>query len=601
MSTNIPTKVAGENIDQDQKTWLEGFFAGFKDKGLTFSDADKNSEQTPKQKKLIPEEKIKKNKNPFNAFSNLVNLAKKNKPPEKDDVFRFKWNGLFWLAPIHEGYMCRLRIPGGLIKANQLMELASIAKDIAWGYLQITTRNNIQIRVIEPKDTPSLLRRIQDCGLHSRGSGADNLRNFTSNPTAGIDPYELIDVSPFVKDLAHTVINQPEFYDLPRKFNVSFDGGGIVGVAEDTNDIGLRAIKIKKPPKNHPLYDKVDGGVWFQLLLGGVTGHKAFAENCGAICKPQDAVDVISALVRVYIQNGNRGNRGKARLVYLIKEWGNEKYINETNKLLEDQLIDFDFSDPLYTDLIEEQIKPIVPHAHIGAHEQTQEGLSWLGVYTPVGILQSKEAELIAEVAKEFGNGEIRLTIFQNLIIPNIPSNKIDKAREKLSKGGLACEASLIKGGTVACTGNQYCKFSSSDTKTHANEIVNYLDKKITLDKPINIHITGCPHSCAQHYIGDIGLLACKVSVDESDEPIEGYHVFVGGGFGPDKKRIGRQLFKSIPSGKQINETIYAMLAAYLSRRKKDESFYDFAMRHEISELEKMTNNVIAESSSFAA
>ena len=114
-------------------------------------------------------------------------------------------------------------------------------------------------------------------------------------------------------------------------------------------------------------------------------------------------------------------------------------------------------------------------------------------------------------------------------------------------------------------------------------------------------HVTGCPHSCAQHYIGDIGLLACKVSVDESDEPIEGYHVFVGGGFGPDKKRIGRQLFKSIPSGKQINETLYAMLAAYLSRRKKNESFYDFATRHEISDLEKMTNNVIAESSSFAA
>ena len=282
MSTNIPTKVAGENINQDQKTWLEGFFTGFKEKGLTFSDASENSKQTPKQKKLIPEEKIKKNENPFNAFSNLVNLAKKNKSPEKDDVFRFKWNGLFWLAPIHEGYMCRLRIPGGLINAHQLIELASIAKDIAWGYLQITTRNNIQIRVIKPKDTPSLLRRIQDCGLHSRGSGADNLRNFTSNPTAGIDPYELIDVSPFVKDLAHTVINQPEFYDLPRKFNVSFDGGGIVGVAEDTNDIGLRAIKIKKPPKDHPLHDKVEGGVWFQLLLGGVTGHKAFAENCGA-------------------------------------------------------------------------------------------------------------------------------------------------------------------------------------------------------------------------------------------------------------------------------------------------------------------------------
>ncbi|MFL2451358.1 MAG: NirA family protein [Verrucomicrobiales bacterium] len=601
MSTNTPNRIAGKEISPSQKNWLDGFFAGFKNQGISFSDAVSNSKNDPKKQKLIAEEKIKKTKNPFNAFSSLIKLAKRNLGPEKDDAFRFKWNGLFWLAPIHEGYMCRLRIPGGMINSNQLIELASISEDLAWGYLQITTRNNFQIRVIEPKDTPTLLRRIQDCGLHSRGAGADNLRNFTSNPTAGIDPYELIDVSPLINELAHTVINQPEFYDLPRKFNVSLDGGGIVGVAEDTNDIGLRAIRLKDPPKGHPLHGKVKGGVWFRLLMGGVTGHKEFAEDCGAICRPEDAVEIITALVKVYIQNGNRGNRGKARLVYLIKEWGNEKYIGKAQELLDGQLVNFDFSDPLFSELIENHEKPLIPHAHVGDHQQLQEGLSWLGVYIPVGILQSKEARLIAEVAKEFGTGDLRLTIFQNIIIPNIPRDRINAAREKLADGGLATEISLIKGGTVACTGNQHCKFSSSDTKSHATEIVQYLDNRITLDKPINIHVTGCPHSCAQHYIGDIGLLACKVSLNKKDDPVEGYHIFIGGGFGPDKSRIGRQIFKSIPAGNSINQTIHAMLIAYLSKRKDKESFFEFTSRHNVDYLEKITNQILAETDSFAA
>ncbi|MDF1810891.1 MAG: NirA family protein [Verrucomicrobiales bacterium] len=588
MSTNtIPKVVAGETINLSQEQWLDGFFSGLKNKGVSFGDIQPEAGPTPKVKKTL-EEKMKEELDPIDAYSEILKKGKNNTAPEKADIFRFKWNGLFWLAPVHEGYMCRLRIPGGEVSADQLRELSSITDDIAWGYLQITTRNNFQLRVIQPKDTPELLRRIQDCGLQSRGSGADNLRNFTANPTSGFDPYELIDVMPLIKDLAHYIENHREFYDLPRKFNISYDSGGLIGVAEDTNDIGLRAIKLKEPPAGHPLEGKVTSGVYFQIMLGGVTGHKEFAENCHAICRPEDATEVAASLTRVFIKNGNRGNRGKARMIYLIKEWGYEKYLEETAKLLDDELISFNFDDQSFTELIEEHKKPSVAHPQIGVQPQKDKGKSWLGVYVPVGILQSGEARAIAEVADEFGSGRVRLTIFQNLIIPDIPNDRIDAAQEKLAAAGLRCMASAIRGGVSACTGNRYCKFASSDTKGHSLEIVEHLESKLTLDQPINIHVTGCPHSCAQHYIGDIGLLACKVKKEGLEEPVEGYHVFVGGGFGLDNKRLGRQLFKSVAAGPELNEKIEALLRVYLANRYPDETFQDFTTRHEIENLEAM-------------
>ncbi len=567
----LPKQVAGTELSSDQTQYLDGFFSGMRNRGLTFLDSEPEAGPSPKakKKKITPEETIKQSGNPFDAITSLRSNAKSDQAPEKEDIFRYKWNGLFWLAPVHEGYMCRLRIPGGVVTSSQFRELADISDDIASGFLQLTTRNNIQIRIVQPKNTPELLRRIQDCGLHSRGAGADNLRNFTSNPTSGFDPHELIDVLPFVQELAHLVVNGGEFYDLPRKFNISFDGGGLVGVAEDTNDIGMRAV-IK------------DGEVHFRILLGGVTGHGEFAEDSGFLCRPEDVVDVCIALTRVWIQNGSRDSRGKARMIYLIKEWGYEKYMEETQKLLGYSLLPFVESD------LEPHLKPDEPHPQVGPYPQKQKGLNYLGVYVPVGILQSEEARAISDVAEKFGSGELRLTIFQNVIIPNIPDDRMEEAKTALKDAGLGYEASFIRGGAAACTGNQYCKFAGADTKSHTIQLVEYLEERVTLDQPINIHTTGCPHSCAQHYIGDLGLLACKVKVDGTEDPVEGYHVFVGGGFGADKKRLGRQLIKSVPAGPELHQKIESLLKVYLEGRQSRESFLDFTSRHSIEDLESM-------------
>lgn len=196
-------------------------------------------------------------------------------------------------------------------------------------------------------------------------------------------------------------------------------------------------------------------------------------------------------------------------------------------------------------------------------------------------------------MAEEFGKGELRLTIFQNLLIPHIPNERVEAAKAALAEAGLGCEASFIRGGVSACTGNRYCKFASSDTKGNAMDLVGFLESRITLDAPINIHVTGCPHSCAQHYIGDIGLLACKVKKEGSDEPVEGYHVFVGGGFG-DNKRLGRQLFKSVAAGPDLNLRILSLLSSYLERREGRETFLDFTTRHDIGDLETITLEKLA-------
>ncbi len=238
-----------------------------------------------------------------------------NTAPDKEETFRFKWNGLFYLTPIKDAFMARLRIPGGVLKSYQLREIARAASDVTSGYIQITTRANLQLRLIQPKDAPEFLSRIQGCGLHTRGSGADNIRNLTGNPTAGIDPVELIDVLPFVRDIGHQILNNREYYNLPRKFNIAFDGGGLIGSVEDTNDLGARAVTVGDE-------------VFFRIAVGGATGHKAFARDIGVLVEPGKIVAVLLAMVRVFIAKGNRTDRKRARLKHLLETMSAAEFLS---------------------------------------------------------------------------------------------------------------------------------------------------------------------------------------------------------------------------------------------------------------------------------
>jgi len=630
MSSALPfTEVAGEKLTSEQTAYLEGLFAGLKNRGLTFTDVAPNPAATtvkPDFSSLIAEERIKRELHPLDSYAVLLEHAIANKPPDKENIFRFKWHGLFYLTPNKEAFMCRLRIPGGVVKSFQLRELARIAQELTTGCVQITTRANFQLRLIEPKNAPEVLRRIQGVGLHTRGAGADNIRNITCNPTAGIDPHELIDTLPLCHQLAQIIVNDRSFYDLPRKFNVAFDGGGLIGALEDTNDIGLKAVKVVAQPSlaassggipaaksiahgsseprartpAEPAGKDACGttpGVYFRVALGGATGHETFARNLGVLVKPEELLKVIVAIIRVYIAHGNRSDRKKARLKHLLETWTLEQYLAETEKLLGYPLLRVPVevaaevtSRTCPSTEIQSGPPPHVGgyrHPHVGVYPQKQKGLNYVGVAVPVGQITPKQMLRLADLADNYGSGEVRLTVWQNLVIPNIPDAFVETVKKALVKMGLHWQQSNLRSGLVACTGNSYCKFASSNTKGHALELADYLEKRVELDQPINIHLTGCPNSCAQHYVGDVGLLGAKVKV--AGETVEGYHVFVGGGFGGNQA-VGRQVFQGI-SFEQLKPMLERILKGYLRHRQAGESFQKFTQRHDLNTLQAIFSN----------
>src|SRR2546430_5150360 len=203
--------------------------------------------------------------------------------------------------------MCRLRLPNGMLAHWQFAGVADLAERYGGGYAHVTTRANLQMREVEPKSAVAMVEAIQDLGLCSRGSGADNIRNVTGTPTAGIDPQELIDTRPYAREWHFHILNDRSLYGIPRKFNVGFDGGGIIPVLEDTNDIGFQAVEVKDG-------FGIEGDIWFRLMLGGITGHKDFARATGVVVRPGEATQVADAVVRVFIDHGDRTNRAKARL-----------------------------------------------------------------------------------------------------------------------------------------------------------------------------------------------------------------------------------------------------------------------------------------------
>jgi ferredoxin-nitrite reductase len=526
--------------------------------------------------KLSDPEKFKREENPFDTYERLKAHAARNEYPKPADNFRWRYFGLFYVAPNQNSFMCRLRMPNGILKAHQFGGVADLAERYGGGYAHVTTRANLQVREIEAKNAVAMIEAIQDLGLCSRGSGADNIRNVTGTPTAGIDRQELIDTRPYAREWHFHILNDRSLYGLPRKFNVGFDGAGIIPVLEDTNDIGFQAVQVKNGFGLEP-------GIWFRLCLGGLTGHHAFAGDTGVLVKPADATKAADAVVRVFIDTGDRSDRTKARLKYVLDKLGVEKFLELMEEKLGGKL-----TRAVPGALAE---RPAFSRtAHIGVHAQKQDGLHWIGVAVPVGRMTVAQMRGLAEIARDMGDGDIRLTVWQNLLISGVAAANLKAAQDKIEALGLAIEANAIRAGLVACTGNTGCKFAASDTKRHAEEIARWCEARVPLDTPVNIHLTGCHHSCAQHFVSEIGLLACKVQENKESEdnedadPVEGYHVLIGGGFGP-YAALGREIYRDVKA-QDAPQTIERILKAYLAHRaSKDESFIGFARRHEIDAL----------------
>jgi ferredoxin-nitrite reductase len=581
--------MSDSGFSSEQQEYLKGFMTGVEARrgalGLPVAPAgevvpsDPNDLQRAAQDraiaaggKLTAEEEAKRKKHPLDRFDEISALAAAGKFPRGTDIFLTKFHGLFYVAPAQDSFMCRLRIPGGIVSSHQLRGLAAIAEELAGGYADITTRANLQLREIPAANAPEVLLRLSEIGLTSRGAGADNLRNVTGSPAAGIDPQELIDTRPDTRALHHFILYHRELYGLPRKFNVAFDGGGRIAVLEDTNDIALAAVQVADGFGVAP-------GVYYRLGLGGITGHRDFARETGVIVPPADAVRVCNAVIRVFINHGDRTDRTKARLKYLLDRWGLPKFLEAVEQELGEALtrVDSEAMAPR---------GPIDKHGHIGIHPQLQAGLRYVGVACPVGRLTAEQLRGLAGIAERFGSGTIRLTVWQNCVISDIPEAELSNALAAIEAIGLDWRASPIRGGLVACTGNAGCKFAASDTKRDAATLAAFLERHIEIDHPINIHLTGCHHSCAQHYAADIGLLATKVEVGE--DMIEGYDLLAGGGSGPDQ-RLGRLVRPGVVTD-AVPPMVLALLAAWQSRRiAPEETFQSFTSRHSEAELAAMT------------
>ena len=556
MSHHLPHSLQGESLSFEQTNYLEGFFAGVAQRGLGFGDIAP-APAKPNDDDQTAEERIKREENPLDSYYRIAENALHNTVPDKEEIFRFKWSGLFFLTPIKDAFMARLRIPGGVLKSYQLREIARAATEVTSGYIQITTRANLQLRLIQPKDAPEFLSRIQGCGLHTRGSGADNIRNLTGTPTAGIDPVELIDVLPLVREIGHQILNNREYYNLPRKFNIAFDGGGLIGSVEDTNDLGARAVQVGET-------------VCFRIAVGGATGHKAFARDVGVLVEPDKIIAVLLAMVRVFIAKGDRTDRKRARLKHLLETLSFDEFLAATEELLGFELTRGDAG--IDTPRAE------FAHSHVGVYPQKQQGLHYIGAGVPVGHLTAKQLNRLADLADHFGSGEVRLTVWQNFLVPNIPTAFVETVSKSLVQMGFTTKSSPVSSGVIACTGSRYCKYAQADTKGHALALIKHLEKHVRLDQPVNIHFTGCPHSCAQHYMGDIGLLGTKVQGED------GYHIFVGGGFGA-QQAIGRQIFSGVRHS-EVNKTVEKMLLGFIQHRTAGETFQAFTLRHDLNKLQ---------------
>ncbi len=594
LESNPPPPVGVENAGEftaEQKEYLAGFLAGLARQGLTpainhnpsgqFTGATasvphpaaKSLEDTAfgvPLADLTKQERWKLDENPLDIWDKLLAHAEQDKFPDEADTFRFRYHGLFYVAPAQNAFMLRCRIPAGELTSAQLSGLADIADQWGDGYADITTRANLQIRQIAPRNVIKVLTRLQELGLTARGSGVDNVRNITASPTAGIDPVELIDTRPLAKALHHYILNHRDLYGLPRKFNVAFDGGGSVSVLADTNDIGFIAVRVAEGKGVEP-------GIYFRVELAGITGHKQFARDAGILVKPSECVAVATAMIQVFNEHGDRTDRKKARLKYLIDQWGVEKFVNETQNKLAFPLVK----------LAREQCvaaHPPIRHGHIGVYKQAQKGRNYIGVAIPVGRMYTRQMRRLADLAQNYGSGTLRLTPWQNLLIPDVPDGFVETVKRNVVRLGFHYSSSTLAGGLVACTGNTGCKWASTNTKGQAVELARYLEKRVKLDQPINIHLTGCPNSCAQHYLGDIGLLGTKVTL--SGASVEAYNILFGGGYGPDQT-LAKEVFKGIPFS-EVPQLLERVLSTYLARRQHRESFTEFTRRHEVKQLQEM-------------
>ncbi|MDJ0590479.1 MAG: ferredoxin--nitrite reductase [Pleurocapsa sp. MO_226.B13] len=508
--------------------------------------------------KLNKVEKVKAAKDGLDVKNELEHFAKIGwEAVNKEDLeTRLKWLGIFY-RPVTPGqFMIRMRVPNGVVTSEQMRVLAAgIERYGEDGTADITTRQNIQLRGVRIEDIPALFKRFKEVGLTSIQSGMDNVRNLTGSPVAGIDPDELIDTRAMNQKVQDMITNHGEgnyaFTNLPRKFNIAIEGARDNSIHAELNDLAFI-----------PAYK--DGVLGFNVLVGGYLSAQRCAESIPlGVWVPgndEDVVELSRAILTVYTQNGGReglrASRPKARMMWLIETWGVEKFRAEVEKEFGKP-----FAPAAETDEITQDKKD-----HLGVHPQKQEGYSYVGLHVPMGRLDAESMFELARLAEVYGNGEIRLTVEQNVIIPYIANENLDTFLTESLLEKFSINPTTLSRSVVSCTGARYCNFAIIETKQRAWKIAQELDKELEIPNRVRLHWTGCPNSCGQPQAGDIGLMGTKVRKD--GQAVEGAKIFTGGKVGKGAE-LGNMINKGVAC-EDLKVTLRNLLIEEFDAKLKD-------------------------------
>ncbi|MEG4207613.1 precorrin-3B synthase [Microcoleus sp. Pol7_A1] len=465
--------------------------------------------------------------------------------------------GLFYGSRARDGILSRMRIPGGILNAQQCRTIADLVDRYSTGCLQVTNRANLQIRDLNSPVSDELWQDLLELGLASRRVEVDPIRNIMASPTAGIDRQQLLDTRPLVKAWDDYLQTHPELSELSPKFSIGFDGGESVSIRDLRNDILLAAEGRSTQSE-----------IVFRLHLNGDTGILIQESQC---------ISVLAAIASTYLEytkNQPRIDGKKPRLRHLLADWGAESYL---------EMVERNLPFVVQRSSIASSEKSIPNHQHLGIYPQQQSGFSYMGIALPLGRLESKQLRNLANLAQNLASGTLRLTPWQNLLISDIPNSQLFEVKQQVADLGLHSSATRLDSCLVACAGSSGCASAATDTQSQALAMARDLAQKLTIDLPINIHFSGCEKSCAQHRPIDITLVG--IQIERGDEAIEGYKIYAGRKDLP----FGRPICAAV-SASEMPGAFERMLQVYQRFREPLESFGEFVDRLAIDQLQEFLN-----------
>jgi sulfite reductase (ferredoxin) len=531
-----------------------------------------------KETKAQRAERLKREKNPWLAFDEVRAFAREGRTsvvPEWANMY-FKWWGIYTQGDgagvtggkggeglVSDYFMMRIGIPNGILTASQLRVIGGITRKYARNLADITVRQNIQLHWLTIESLPEVVDALTAIGLSPKGACGDVVRNVTGCPLAGVAADEILDASPIAREVADLLTANPEFYNLPRKFKISITGCPSWCSYPEINDIGLTPVKH-------------DGQVGFSLRVGGgLSNEPHLALRLDAFVLPHQTVAVVRAVTEIFRdQQGLRESRDRARLKYLfMKEgWTAESFLNELQSRLDFKLLPG----------VPEQVPDDVLRDHAGIHAQREAGLSYVGASVLRGRVTGEQLEAAADLADRFGSGALRTTVSQNLLFIDVPTQKAGELAGELGKIGFYVEGSSFWRGAVACTGTEFCKLAITETKGFTRWLVEELEERLPgFDQQLRLHVTGCPNSCGQHWIADIGIEGKKIKHD--GKLTDAYYFCLGGSVGQHAAVARPVGYRCLAT--DVPESIERLLRKYLSTRRAEENLRAWYGRHSNEEL----------------